>query len=299
VALGRPRDATVAGLSAAALHGSKWIDPHVPAELFRRNGKPADGIVVHRDELFDDESRLVRGIRATTPARAAFDLGRRDHRMRALIAVDALANVTRLQSSDVVPLSERHRGVRGLVQLPEVLDLMDHGAESPQETRTRLLLIDAGLPRPQTQIVVRDDDGVPFARIDMGWEEYLVGVEYDGPQHWTDPSRRTRDIEKVRRTGRPRLANGARQQRTTEVSTERDLGAGMCSAAGGWRRVASYCTDFEQSRGITGHSTPTAKRVSRTFRTVRCRGTPRRAIPRRLGCRAHAAGTPRACRFPD
>ncbi len=60
---------------------------------------------------------------------------------------------------------------------------MDSGAESPQETRTRLLLIDAGLPGPQTQIVVRDEYGVPLARIDMGWEEFLVGVEYDGPQH--------------------------------------------------------------------------------------------------------------------
>jgi very-short-patch-repair endonuclease len=30
----------------------------------------------------------------------------------------------------------------------------------------------------------------------MGWEECLVGVEYDGSQHWTDPRRRTRDIEK-------------------------------------------------------------------------------------------------------
>ena len=190
------RQATVAGFSAAALSGTQWIDPRLPAELYRRNGKPVDGIVIHRDELPDDEARLVRGIRATTPARAAFDLGRRDKRTRALIAVDALANAAMLQSLDVVALMERHRGVRRLVQLRGVLDLMDAGAESPQETRTRLLLIDAGLPRPQTQIVVRDDYGVPFARLDMGWEDYLVGVEYDGPQHWTDPSRRTRDIDK-------------------------------------------------------------------------------------------------------
>ena len=184
------RQATTAGFSAAALYGTQWIDPWLPAELYRRNGKPVDGIVIHRDELFDDEIRLVRGIPATSPARTAFDLGRRGRRTPALIAVDALANATKLQSSDVLPLVGRHRGVRGLVQLREVLDLMDSGAESPQETRTRLLLVDAGLPRPQTQIVVGR------WRIDMGWEEFKVGVEYDGPQHWTDPSRRTRDIDK-------------------------------------------------------------------------------------------------------
>jgi very-short-patch-repair endonuclease len=184
------RQAIAAGFSAAALHGAQWIDPLMPAELYRRNGKAVDGIVIHRDELVDDEIRLVRGIPATTPARTAFDLGRRGSRIRALIAVDALANATRLQSSDVRPLIERHRGVRGLVQLREVVRLMDCGAESPQETRTRLLLVDSGLPRPQTQIVVGR------WRIDMGWTEFKVGVEYDGPQHWTDPRRRTRDIEK-------------------------------------------------------------------------------------------------------
>jgi very-short-patch-repair endonuclease len=106
------------------------------------------------------------------------------------MAVDALANTTRLQRSAVLPLLERHRGARGLAQLREMVDLMDSGAESPQETRTRLLLIDSGLPRPQTQIVVSR------WRIDMGWAEFKVGVEYDGPQHWTVPGRRTRDIEK-------------------------------------------------------------------------------------------------------
>jgi very-short-patch-repair endonuclease len=184
------RKATAAGFSAAALHGAKWIDPQRPAELYRRNGKPTDGIVIHRDELSDDEICVVRGIQATTPARTAFDLGRRSRRVQALIAVDALANAARLQSCDVRPLIERHRGARGLVQLREVVDLMDRGAESPQETRTRLVLIDAGLPRPTTQIIVGR------WRIDMGWAEFKVGVEYDGPQHWTDPRCRTRDIEK-------------------------------------------------------------------------------------------------------
>ena len=48
------RQATLAGSSAAALYGTQWIDPGLPAELFRRNGKPVDGIVIHRDALFDD-----------------------------------------------------------------------------------------------------------------------------------------------------------------------------------------------------------------------------------------------------
>lgn len=73
---------------------------------------------------------------------------------------------------------------------------MDSGAESPQETRTRLVLIDAGLPVPQTQIRVCDDYGDFIARIDMGYRELRVGIEYDGPQHWTDAAQRDRDIDR-------------------------------------------------------------------------------------------------------
>jgi Protein of unknown function (DUF559) len=191
------RQATMTGYSAAALYGTQWIDPRLPAELYRRNGKRAAGILIHRDELCDDEVRLVRGICATTPARTAFDLGRRDRRTQALIAVDALANATRLQSSDVLPVIERHPGVRGVVQLREVVDLMDNGAESPQETRTRLVLIDAGLPRPTTQIIVYGNfAGRRYVKVDMGYEEFKVGVEYDGEQHWTSPDQYAYDIDR-------------------------------------------------------------------------------------------------------
>jgi very-short-patch-repair endonuclease len=184
------RQATLAGLSAAALHGSKWIDAHLPAELFRRNGKPVDGIRIHRDELLDDEVTSIRGIGVTTPARTGFDLGRRERRVEAVVRLDALANATGIKPGDIQPLIGRHRGVRGLVQLRDVLEVMDGGAESPQESRTRLVLVDGGLPRPETQIWVDD------WRIDMGYEEFKVGVEYDGEQHWTNPLIRAYDIDR-------------------------------------------------------------------------------------------------------
>ena len=178
------------GLSASALFGTRWVDEKAPAELFRVNGKPIEGIVIHRDVLRDDEYRSVRGIPATTPARTAFDLGRRKGLELAVERVDALANRTGLTAAHVVALIDRHPGVRGLVQLRDVLQLMDGGAESPQETRTRLVLINAGLPRPRTQICVH-----PY-RLDMGYEEFKVGIEYDGEHHWKDPAQYARDIDR-------------------------------------------------------------------------------------------------------
>lgn len=191
------RQATLTGLSASASYGTQWIDPAAPAELYRRSGKPTTGILVHRDELYAEETGLVNRLPVTTPARTAFDLGRRPGRDEAVIQMDALSQATCVCAADIAPLLERHPGVRGLVQLREVLELMDGGAESPPETRTRLVLIDAGLPKPQTQIVVRGNFGARrSARIDMGYAQFKVGVEYEGAQHWTDPRVRANDIDR-------------------------------------------------------------------------------------------------------
>nr|VTO98435.1 hypothetical protein BIN_B_02536 [Mycobacterium riyadhense] len=191
------RTATVAGLSAAALHRTAWIDDWLPAELNRRSRDKTPGIILHSDALGDDEVCVRDGIRVTTPARTAFDLGRRKGLTTAVIRLDALTRATEVKVTDVELLADRHRGARGLVQLRQALPLVDGGAESPYETRTRLVLIGAGLPRPQTQIEALNDWGGVLARIDMGWAEWRVGVEFDGAQHWTDAARRTRDIDRL------------------------------------------------------------------------------------------------------
>ncbi|SPM28004.1 endonuclease domain-containing protein [Mycobacterium terramassiliense] len=191
------RKAVVAGNSAAALLGAEWVDPQAPAELISDRKRPPPLIVTRNESLFPGEVTAVNGVAVTAPARTAFDLGRRPGLARALVAVDALARATGLRVDEVQPLAEVHRGARGVRQLRQVLALVDAGAESPQETRTRLAIIAAGLPRPQTQIAVCNEWGAVLARIDMGWEQWRVGVEYDGAQHWTDPRIRANDIDRA------------------------------------------------------------------------------------------------------
>jgi hypothetical protein len=76
------------------------------------------------------------------------------------------------------------------------LDLVDVGAESPQETRVRLLLIRAGFPRPETQIPVYDEYGQLVAVIDMGWRDLMVGVDYEGEHHRMSRHQLDRDIRR-------------------------------------------------------------------------------------------------------
>ncbi len=191
------RRATVAGVSAAALHGARWLDADLPAELNRPSRDKAAGITLSSAVLADDETCRLAGMPVTTPARTAFDIGRRGPRITAAIRLDALMHATGLVAADVTPLLERHRGVRGVVALRALLPLADGGAESPPETRLRLLLVDSGLPVPATQVEVFDRFGGFVARIDLAWPRWRVGVEYDGVQHWTDARQRTRDIDRI------------------------------------------------------------------------------------------------------
>jgi Protein of unknown function (DUF559) len=185
--------ATLAGLSAAAVLGTKWLDASAPAEIVRADRHGQRGILIHSYRLADDEVCTVRGMRVTTAARTAFDIGCGRPVGRAVPILDALLNATGAKPADVIAVADRHSGVRGVRRLRAALDSADGGAESPQETRVRLLLVGAGLPKPETQIEFRD----LHIRIDMGWREWKVAVEYDGIQHWENRYQRSWDIERI------------------------------------------------------------------------------------------------------
>lgn len=152
---------------------------------------------MHTCVLESDEVVARGDLVLTTPARTAFDLGRRLPTTEAVQRIDALMNATHVKAADIECIGSRHAGARGLRRLRRALELVDGGAESPYESLTRLTLIRAGLPVPQTQIEVRNAVGRVFARLDMGWPEWKVAVEYDGAQHWTDARQRAWDIERL------------------------------------------------------------------------------------------------------
>src|ERR1700741_5353208 len=70
------RTAILVGHSAAALHGAQYL-PDAPAELAHANQPAPPGIVIHRGTIATDEICLRQSIDCTTPARTAYDIGRR------------------------------------------------------------------------------------------------------------------------------------------------------------------------------------------------------------------------------
>ncbi len=164
-------EAVLVGCSAAAVLGTRWLPSDEPAELGRSRHHPSTGIVIRADAIADDEQQVSRGMTCTTPARTAHDLGRRLTGETAIIRIDALMNATKVRVEQVRSLAERYPGARGIRHLQATLRMVDGGAESPQETRLRLLLIDSSLPRPVTQIPVKNEYGKVVRRIDMGYPE--------------------------------------------------------------------------------------------------------------------------------
>lgn len=185
--------ATLAGLSAAAALGTKWLDPSAPAEVIRSDRHAPNGIVVHTWDLAADEVHVVSGMNVTSAARTAFDIGRTTPPHRAVPILDALFNATGVKHVEVSAVADAHPGARGVATLRKTLLSVDGGAESPQESRLRLLIAGNGLPAPETQIEFRD----LRIRVDMGWREWKVAVEYDGIQHWTDGRQRSWDIDRI------------------------------------------------------------------------------------------------------
>ncbi|WIM86267.1 hypothetical protein PT015_15270 [Candidatus Mycobacterium wuenschmannii] len=191
------RRGIVGGRSAAALHGTRWIDGRAPAELLYDYRRPPRGIETWSDSLGDDEVQTIAGMLVTTPARTALDIACRYPFEKAVAAIDALARAANLKPADIDLLAERYKGRRGIRQARRALQLVDAGAESPRETWLRLLLIRAGFPRPQTQIPVHDEYGQLIAVLDMGWEDVKLAVEYDGDQHRTDRRQFNKDIHRL------------------------------------------------------------------------------------------------------
>ncbi|MFS0899426.1 hypothetical protein [Mycolicibacterium litorale] len=194
------RTGVVTGRAASAMHGALWVGATTPVEMLWQCGRPPDGIIVRNERIAADEVREVGGLLVTAPHRTAFDLARHLPRDAAVTHLDALAQATGVTAAQALSLAARYPRARGLRRARIALDLMDGGAESPKETWLRLLLIDAGLPRPRTQIRVADRFREAF--IDMGYDEPKVGLDYEGAHHSTDRGQYVHDI------GRAELIEG-------------------------------------------------------------------------------------------
>ena len=204
VALVLPPGAAVARRTAAWLYG---IDPRGPDE---RDGVDpvecvvaAGAVVPHRAGLVAREARLgvedvacVHGTPVTTAERTALDLARFLRPFMGLAVVDAFAHARLVDPLRLVGRIEDFTGGRGIEQARRLVRFCDAATESYGESWLRLRIVDAGFPRPEAQIWICDPAGIAVYRLDMGWRERRLAIEYDGEEFHSRPEHRKRDIQR-------------------------------------------------------------------------------------------------------
>lgn len=89
-------------------------------------------------------------------------------------------------------------GRRGRPLLRRALELADGRSESPQESRLRVLLVEAGFATPQLQHEVRDARERFVARVDLAYPEQRLAIEYEGDHHRVQAQQWRRDIGRTR-----------------------------------------------------------------------------------------------------
>lgn len=201
--------AVLTGHTALVLHGCPAADDapvHVLLPYYRKM-RPRPGISVHYGQFDEQDVQVREGMRVLALDVALAEVLCRGSRRAGLACADqALAMLAEADRAEFRAWTEerirarpdRRGSLRGLA----LLDLATGLAESPPESWLLLGLVDAGLPAPEPQVSVLDLDGNEIYRLDLGWREARIAVEYDGYE--AHEARRERDAARdddLRRRG--------------------------------------------------------------------------------------------------
>lgn len=191
VALVLPHGAAVCGETAAWLHGvdarapgqhrsAPSLECLVPEGTVRRR-RP--GLLCREGTLPEQDVVLVHGVPTTSPVRTALDLARYAPPYVGLAALDAFAHLRLVTVPEVLARVRALPGARNIARARQLVEQCEPATESAGESWLRLRLFQAGLPRPEAQITVRDHAGREVYRLDLGYREQRIGIEYDGEEH--------------------------------------------------------------------------------------------------------------------
>ncbi len=174
----------VTGRSAAVLWGVDLAGADDDVELTvppRWHPRRLPGVRVRRAVLPAEHVQRRHGVPVTTPAATVLRVAASIPGDEAVVAVDRMVTGGVVDLASARALAAAARGP-GSARARRVCRLADGLAESPQESRLRLLIGGSSLPPPVAQFSVVHE-GRFVARVDFAWPEARVAVEYDGLWH--------------------------------------------------------------------------------------------------------------------
>lgn len=151
------------------------------------------GILAHRGAA-DLPHELVGGMPVTLAARTWLDLAAVLSRIDLIVLGDAILRTGLVTVRDLEAACDAARGRRGVRAARAALEHLSLRVDSPMETRLRVLLVDAGLPRPIVNLPVRDEGGQLLCIPDLHYAVPPVALQYEGDHHRTDKEQWRNDI---------------------------------------------------------------------------------------------------------
>jgi hypothetical protein len=175
-----PAGAAFSGRTAAWLHGLD-VEPCDPIEVICRGHRAGASVI--RAALTRESIVMQRGLPTTSPLRTVVDLGGRDPLTEGVVAADMFRHAGLVTIAQLRTYITQHPGAKGIARLRRVVDLAEPKSESAMETRLRMLLVLAGLPRPEVQGSIHDDQGNFLGRPDLLYRDRRLAIEFDGGNH--------------------------------------------------------------------------------------------------------------------
>ncbi|WP_067462293.1 hypothetical protein [Actinomadura macra] len=192
VVVGRRTAAWIWGLDVLppGVNESDWnVELITPGPVESAPDPPA--ITADTVELSAEHVRDEHDVRITSVPRTALDCARWLPRTEAVAALDQFLR-RGVNAEELTTMARFLPGYRGNRRLREIIRLGDRGAASPGESWTRMAVVNAGFPRPHTQVPVIGPYG-HYLYVDLGYPRFRVGMEYDGERHHTGPQARAHD----------------------------------------------------------------------------------------------------------
>jgi very-short-patch-repair endonuclease len=195
-----PEGGVIGGRSAAFFQGAPWVGPVDPVTVL----VPPDqkwtgrrGVRIHRTVLAPQEWQMVEEMPLTTPLRTAWDVAALESLPDAVAALDAMVRAGTVSAPQLAEMARAGTKRWRVSRVRAAVQLVDERAESPAESWLRVAMARAGIAGfiPQFEVWA---EGQFVGRVDFGWPDLRVAVEYEGAYHF-DGLQIVRDDERLHR----------------------------------------------------------------------------------------------------
>jgi hypothetical protein len=183
-----PEEAALSHLSAACLWDIALWEPNLRAVQLTRPGSGSGhrrrSLQTFRTALPLEDVVTLAGYRVTGVARTVVDLAKHLPFEAAVVAADSALHSGITTVDALTSAADRQAHCPGIRGARRVIAFADGRSESVGESRTRVMIHRAALPRPKLQYEMRSREGILLGRADFGWEELRTLGEFDGREKY-------------------------------------------------------------------------------------------------------------------